>query len=55
MTGNEAKTMTDKRESTEQAYVTPTLFVVGSATQLLQDALSQRYREVTSHYTTYWG
>ena len=36
-------------------YVTPVLFVIGSAKNLLQDTFSQRYREKTSQYTTYFA
>ena len=43
-----------KEESTN-TYTTPNLVTVGSTKDLLQDTFSQRYREVTSRYTTYWG
>ena len=57
MTGNLPKTTTDDTAlgKVDRSYAAPTLFVVGSATKLLQNTFSQRYREATSGYTTYWN
>jgi hypothetical protein len=57
MTGKECEATAHEREieSVAQGYVSPTLFVVGSATELLRNDFASRYREATSSYRTYWG
>ena len=39
----------------EKTYTSPDLLVIGPAGKLLRNTFSQRYREATSQYTTYWN
>ena len=57
MIGNEGKRELDEVRAAEpeKSYRSPDLIDLGSAEKVLQDTFSQKYREVTSRYTTYWG
>jgi len=57
MIGNEGKRELDEVRAAEpeKGYRSPDLIDLGSAEKVLQDTFSQKYREVTSRYTTYWG